>query len=90
MTMPPSAGDSTTSAPSADARSASAAPSALGLARILQHERALQVAGAVQSGGEPEMPFVQGPEAAEDVENGVWMSSETVMLGAQLCLAKLG
>ena len=31
----------------------------LGLRRMLQHERALQVAGAVQAGGQAEMPFEQ-------------------------------
>ena len=43
----------------------------LGLARVLQHERALQVAWAVQAGGQPEVPFEQGADAPEEIEHGI-------------------
>ena len=69
MTMPPSAGDSTTSAPSAADALGERGAAGLGLARVLQHQRALQVPGAVQAGGQPEVAFEQGADAAKEVEN---------------------
>src|SRR5204863_5837099 len=41
----------------------------LGMRRMLQHERALQVAAAVQPGGQLEVPLEQGAGTAKDVEN---------------------
>ena len=39
--------------------------------RVLEDERTLQVPGAVEAGGEPEMAFEQGADAAEGIENGI-------------------
>ena len=41
-----------------------------GLARMLQHERALQVAGAVQSGRQAEVALEERARAAKAVEDG--------------------
>ena len=49
-------------------RSAMAAAERLGVRRMLQHERALQVAGAVQAGGQTEMAVEQRAGASEQVE----------------------
>ena len=71
MTMPPSAGDSTTcGAERADAVGDRRA-AGLGLARMLQHQRALQIPGAVQPGRQPEVSFEQRADAAEPIENGI-------------------
>ena len=51
------------------ARSASARRG-LGLARMLQHERALEIAGAVKAGRQAEMPFEQGARVTELINNG--------------------
>ena len=44
-------------------------PAGLGFAGMLENERALQIAGAVQPGREPEMPFEQRSDPAEKVKN---------------------
>jgi hypothetical protein len=41
----------------------------LSLARMLQDQGALQVAGAVQPGCQPEMPFQKCSDAPEQIEN---------------------
>ena len=68
--MPPMAGDSTTVAPQARVASAMRRAERLGAGRMLQHQRALQIAGTVEARGQPEVPFEQGPglpEVAQDV-----------------------
>ena len=71
MTMPPSAGDRTT----VGFRSAHAlgerAAERFGVRRVLQHERALQIAGAVQAGGQAEMSVEQGAGFPEQIEQVV-------------------
>ena len=71
MTMPPSAGDRTTCAPRlahavGDVRSAG-----LGLGRVLQDQRTLQIPGTVQSGGQPEVSFEQRTRLAKAIEHGI-------------------
>ncbi len=44
---------------------------ALGFGRVLEHEGALQVAGAVQAGGQTEVPVEERAYAAEQVEHGI-------------------
>ena len=71
MTTPPSAGDSTTvGRRRADALGDRPAER-FGVRGMLQHERALQVAGAVQAGRQAEVPVEQGAGAAEEVEQFV-------------------
>ena len=65
MTMPPSAGDRTRGGAKRAHLSASAAPIAVGVAGVLQHQRALEVAGAMQAGRQPEMALEQGAGAPE-------------------------
>ena len=69
MTMPPSAGDITTSGSSARTAIGQGGAQGLGLARVLQHQRALQIARAVQARGQPEMSFEEGADAAKQVED---------------------
>ena len=71
MTTPPSAGDSTTvGRRSADALGERAAER-FGVLRVLQHERALQIAGAVQAGGQAEVAVEQRAGAPEQIEQVV-------------------
>jgi hypothetical protein len=41
----------------------------LRFARMLQDEGALEISGAVQAGGEPEVPFEQRPDTAKQIQN---------------------
>ncbi len=43
----------------------------IGKLRVLQDERALQIALAVQPGREPEMPFEERTRLPEKIENGL-------------------
>ena len=65
MTMPPSAGDSTTVASKVASLGGKGRPAGFGLPRVLQDEGTLQVPWAVQSGREPEMPLEQSPDSAK-------------------------
>ena len=70
MTMPPSAGDSTTVGDQAAGGRGDGRAQRLGARGVLEHQRALQVAGAVQAGGEPEVALEEGarlPKHAQDV-----------------------
>ena len=69
--MPPSAGERTTVGTQRGGSPGDRAPERLGVIRVLQHERALQVAGAVQAGGQPEVPFEERPGSAEEIEQRV-------------------
>ena len=73
MTMPPSAGESTTSGDSAahvrDRRS-----KRLRLGWVLQHERTLQITGAVESRCQPEMAVEQRADASKAIENAAGRS----------------
>ena len=59
ITTPPSAGDSTTVGPQIAHAVGNRAAERLGLLRVLQHQRALQIARAVQPGGQTEVTFEQ-------------------------------
>ena len=70
MTMPPRAGDSTTVAAERGDHGAERRADRAGVGGVLEHQRALEVLGAVQARGEAEMTFEQGagaPEKGEDV-----------------------
>ena len=69
MTIPPSAGDNTVSTCCPPASAPMAAPRASASARMLQHERTLQVPGAVQAGRQPEVPFEQRLRPSEQIEH---------------------
>ena len=68
MTTPPSAGDSTTVGRRSASRSRDRAAERLRVLRVLQHERALQVAGAVQPRRQPEVAVEQRPRPAEQIK----------------------
>ena len=68
MTTPPSAGESTTVAPQIAHAIGDRAAERLGLLRMLQHERALQVAGAVQPRRQAEVAFEQRARPAEQIK----------------------
>ena len=62
MTMPPRAGDRTQlAAELSRTRRRDVGAAALGLCRVLQHQRALQIAGAVQPGRQAKMPSSRAP-----------------------------
>ena len=42
----------------------------LGVRRMLEHERALEIAAAVQARREAEVPFQKGAGGAEEIEDG--------------------
>ena len=71
MTTPPSAGDSTTVGRQRAGAFGDGAAERLGVLRMLQHERALQVAGAVEAGGQTEVAFEQRARAPEQIEEFV-------------------
>ena len=71
MIRPPSAGERIVVGRRSRTRSAERAAERLGVSGMLQHERALQVARAVQSRRQPEMSFEQRGGAAEQVEQFV-------------------
>ena len=71
MTTPPSAGDSTTVGFKSRTALGDGTTQRFGVRRILQHQRALEIAAAVQSGGQAEVAVEQGAGAAEQVEQFV-------------------
>ena len=50
---------------------------------MLQNERALQIAGTVQSGGQPEVPFEQRADASKPIEHGI--RSHNVIIRSYIC-----
>ena len=71
MTMPPSAGDRTRLGIEAAHAAGDVRPAGLGLGRVLQHQRTLQIPGAVQPRGQPEVSFEQGTRLAKAIEHGI-------------------
>ena len=67
--MPPSAGDSTVCGAKRSHDGAKRGTERLGFTRMLQHQRALQIAGAVQPGGQSEVAFEQGAGLSENRQN---------------------
>ena len=71
MTTPPSAGDRTTVGRRSRDSLGDGPAERLGVRRVLQHQRALQVPGAVQPGGQAEVAFEQGARSPEQIEQFV-------------------
>ena len=68
MTTPPSAGDSTTVGRRSRVAIGDRAAEPLRVLRMLQHQRALQIAGAVQPRRQPEVAFEQRARLPEEIE----------------------
>ena len=69
MMSPPSAGDRTAVALPAGNSRRERATERLGVFRVLQHERALQVSAAVQPRRQPEVTFEKRTRLAEEREH---------------------
>ena len=68
MTMPPSARRQHDVRPERTHAIGDGSAAGFRFRRMLQHQRALQVAGTVQSGGQPEVSFEQRADAAKPIE----------------------
>src|ERR1700738_4752189 len=68
MTRPPRAGGGYAVPPQLARAIRDRAAEHLGVLRMLQHERALQIAGAVQPGGQPEVPVEQCARPAVEIK----------------------
>ena len=67
--MPPIAGDITTVGTHSSLVGRRARAQRLGFGRVLQDQRALDVPGAVQPGGQSEMAFEQRADVLKEIEN---------------------